>query len=138
MSEFVLDCSVALAWCFQDEADDRSVRVLGLLRQSEALVPTIWSLELANALLVAERRKCITQADAVQFLSLVRELPIRTDSDTSDAAVDRIISLARSYDLASYDACYLELAVRAGLPIATLDAKLASAAESVGIALVSA
>ena len=137
MSEFVLDCSVALTWCFPDETDDYSVGVLGLLRESEAVVPAIWSLELANALLVAERRKRITQADAVQFLSLVRELPIRTDPDTSDAAVDRIMSLARSYDLASYDACYLELAIRAGLPIATLDAKLASAAESVGIALVS-
>ena len=128
---------MALTWCFQDEADDYSVRVLGLLLQSEAVVPAIWSLELGNALLVAERRKRITQADSAHFLSLVRELPIRTDPDTSDAVVDRIMSLARSYDLASYDACYLELAIRAGLPIATLDVKLASAAKSVGISLIS-
>jgi len=137
MSVFVLDCSVALSWCFPDETDGYAESVLELLREAKGLAPAIWPLEMANALLVAQRRKRISQADATQFLSLVRSLPISVDGDTSDAAIDRVMSLARACELSSYDASYLELALRAGVPIATLDSKLTTAARNHGAPLVS-
>jgi predicted nucleic acid-binding protein len=133
LSEFVLDCSIALAWCFPDEKSKDGERILDLLNASSARVPCIWPLELTNALLVAERRTRITQADSARFLSLVRVLPIEIDTDLSDAAMDRVAALARGHGLSSYDASYLELAARAGTGIATLDDKLATAASALGI-----
>jgi predicted nucleic acid-binding protein len=137
VSEFVLDCSVALTWCFPDEANGYASSILDLLRESHGFVPAIWPLEIANALLVGERRGRISQADAMQFLSLVRNLPVAVDTDVSESAIDRIIALARAHDLSAYDASYLELAMRMGVPIATLDRQLISAANNLGKPLIS-
>ncbi|MDO8586928.1 MAG: type II toxin-antitoxin system VapC family toxin [Armatimonadota bacterium] len=136
MDSFVLDCSVALAWCFADESNAHAEAILDNLPEAQGLAPAIWPLEMANALLAAERRNRIAQAEAMQFLSLVRSLPIGVDTDVSEGAVDRAMFLARSENLSSYDASYLELAIRAGVPIATLDSGLAAAAKRLGVSLV--
>lgn len=129
MKGLVLDCSVVLAWCFEDESSRYADRVLAHLETGEAHVPTIWPLEVANALLVAERRKRLAEADAGRFVSLLEGLPIAVDSDTPNQAFGPTMRLARSAGLSAYDAAYLELAMRRGLPIATLDAKLKKAAK---------
>lgn len=126
-----------MAWCFEDEAGDYADAVLASLATSEALVPAIWSLEVANVLLVAERRGRLTQADATRFVRLVRTLPIIIESETSDRALDAILDVGREYGLSSYDAAYLELAMREGLPLATQDNPLRQAAVKCGVLLVS-
>lgn len=129
MKGIVLDCSVVMAWCFEDEASRYADRVLAHLEAGEAFVPTIWSLEVANALLVAERRKRMAETDTGRFVALLGGLPIAVDSDTPTQALGATMRLARNEKLSSYDAAYLELATRRGLPLATLDAKLKRAAK---------
>lgn len=133
---FVLDCSVAVSWCFEDEANGLADRALHMLASQEALVPALWPLEVANVLLVSERRKRLTEADVMRFVELLRELPIVVDESTTSRAMRDVIALAREHDLSSYDASYLELAVREGLPLATLDKALAKVARRCGVALV--
>jgi predicted nucleic acid-binding protein len=134
MSAFVLDASTALAWCFEEEETAAATLVLERLRGAEAIVPPLWLLELANGLVVAERRERITRAESTRFLALLRELPIRIDAiatlDVASAALD----LARDYGLSAYDAAYLELALRLGKPLATSDERLRSAADRAGVA----
>lgn len=131
-----MDCSVAVSWAFEDEAGGYPDRVLELLCASSALVPTHWSLEVANVLVVAERRGRITQSDASRFVELLRRLPISVDDETSARALRETLLLARATSLSAYDAAYLELAVRLGLPLATQDASLATAAGKMGIEVV--
>ncbi len=100
-----------------------------------AVVPTIWPLEIANALLVAERKKRIAPSEVGQFISLLLELGFRVDTATSTQAFGDIHSLARAHGLSVYDAAYLELAMREGLPIATSDDALKRAARKAGVAL---
>ena len=135
MKRLVLDCSVAMSWCFEDEGDSYSTDILTSLAASEAVVPCIWPLEVGNALLVAERRNRLKPADSSRFLGLLCALPIGVEASVTAEVLDRIVSLGRQQDLSSYDAAYLELAMREGLPIATLDDRLRRAAESLGIAL---
>lgn len=137
MTRFVLDCSVTMAWCFEDEAADYADAVLTRLAVAEALVPAIWPLEVANVLLVAERRDRLTQADAARFVRLLRTLPISIDTGTSERALDTILDVGREYRLSSYDASYLELAMREGLPLSTQDSALRQAAAKCGIMFVS-
>lgn len=126
-----------MAWCFEDEAADYADGVLARLAIAEAVVPAIWSLEVANVLLVAERRDRLTQADATRFVRLLRTLPISIDSGTSEFALNTILDVGREYRLSSYDASYLELAMREGLPFATQDGALRQAAAKCGIMLIS-
>lgn len=95
-------------------------------------VPILWPLEVANILLVGERRGRIRQADSTTFNGLREGLPIRIDHETSDHATKASLGLARTQDLSVYDAAYLELAMRRGLPLATLDVKLKTAAAAIG------
>jgi predicted nucleic acid-binding protein len=131
----VIDSSIALAWCFTDEQDAYSQSVLDALESQPAFVPDLWHLEVANTLLVGERRKRSTQADTVQWLSFLAALPITVDEETKAHAFGDTVSLGRSHNLSSYDAAYLELAMRRGLPLATLDEKLKTAALAVGVSL---
>jgi predicted nucleic acid-binding protein len=131
---FVLDNSVTMAWCFPDEQDPYAQDVLKALPQGAAAVPSLWPLEVANILLVGERRGRINQADTVTFIGLLDGLPIRIDDETSEHAMKASLNLARAQSLSVYDAAYLELAMRRGLPVATLDAKLKAAAAVVGVA----
>jgi len=131
----VIDSSVAIAWCFPDEQDTYSQSVLDALSSEQAIVPDLWHLEVANTLIVGERRKRSTQANTVTWLGFLTSLPIAVDEETKAHAFGDTLSLAREHGLSVYDAAYLELAMRRGLPLATLDDKLKTAAEAVGVPL---
>ncbi|WP_375469326.1 type II toxin-antitoxin system VapC family toxin [uncultured Nostoc sp.] len=134
--QFVLDCSVAISWCLVDENDDYANAILAMMPDSEAFVPGIWSLEIANTLVVAERRNRITQAQSEQAIALLQSLLIQVDPVTDAKALDATLKLVRQEALAAYDAAYLELALRLQLPLATLDTRLAEAATRCGVGLV--
>lgn len=129
---FVLDNSVTMAWCFPDEQSSYSDLVLQSLKNCGAVVPGLWSLEVANILLVGERRNRILRDDSEKFINLLAGLPIFTDDQTSLHALMSSLDLGRKLGLSSYDACYLELALRTRLPVATLDEKLKIACQTIG------
>ncbi len=133
MTRFVLDASVALSWCFEDEADAAADALLRSLDARTAVVPGLWSLEVVNVLLGAERRGRITAAGSGRFLRLIEALPIEVDAETPARAAREGVVLARAHGLSAYDAAYLELAVRHGIPLATRDRALAAAARAVGV-----
>jgi predicted nucleic acid-binding protein len=133
---FVLDNSVAMVWCFEDEEDDYAYKTLETLAEDPVVVPAVWPLEVANAILASERRGRLSAADTVRFLELLSGLPISVESVTMGHALDVVLDTARTYGLTSYDAAYLELAMRHGLPLATLDRRLADAAGRAGVPLV--
>ena len=130
-----IDSSISIAWCFPDEQDEYSQAVLDALTSAQAFVPDLWHLEVANTLLVGERRKRSTQANTVTWLGFLAALPIAVDEETGLHAVGNTLNLARDHNLSAYDAAYLELAMRRGLPLATLDDKLKTAALAVGVDL---
>ena len=130
MSEnFVIDNSVVMAWCFEDETSQYADAILDRLEVSTAVVPSIWPLEVGNVLLVAERNKRLSQADSIRFIALLTELPITIEQEPPERMLKEILALAREHQLSSYDASYLDLAMRKGLPIATLDNGLIAAAK---------
>jgi predicted nucleic acid-binding protein len=134
LSRFVLDCSVTMAWCFEDEADSYTDAVLEALTGGEALVPCLWPLEVANVLVVGERKKRLTPAQSTRFVELLQSLPVVVEADSGQRPVAEILSLARELTLSAYDASYLDLAARSGLPLATKDGGLATAAARYGVA----
>lgn len=133
MSGVVLDCSVALSWCFEDEAAEETDALLERVRDEGAVVPALWHLELGNILLQAERRGRIHAADVTTRLTLLGDLPILTDGETSVRALRETLLLARTEMLTTYDAAYLEVSLRRGLPLATKDHDLRAAAHRMGI-----
>lgn len=136
-SRLVLDASMTLAWCFSDESTAYTEAVLDLLAAgAEATTPAIWPFEVVNGLLMAERRKRITTAQVTSVLQRIATLPITVDSTRVDRAFGPILAAAREQKLTAYDAAYLELAMREGLPLATLGVQLKQAARSAGVALV--
>jgi predicted nucleic acid-binding protein len=130
---FVLDCSTTMAWCFEDEGAKRANRFLERLATTHAVVPTIWALEVANVLLVAQRKRRVTVADSIRFLDLLRSLPIRTDEETTRRAWTDTLPLAARLSLSACDAAYVELAIRLNAPLATLDTHLTQAARKAGV-----
>lgn len=132
----VIDNSVVMSWAFQDEANPYADAVLGRLSAVSAIVPAIWPLEVVNVLLVAERRKRLKQADSVRFITLLSQLPIYVEREWPDNRMAELLAIGRTNNLSSYDASYLYLAMRKGLPLATLDQKLIAAAQEVEILLV--
>lgn len=135
MSRFVLDNSVVMAWYFEDEANAYTSAVLESLAGGDALVPTIWPLEVANVLLVGERKGRSSEARTSRFIALLDALPIRIDAATPQRALSGILTLAGEQRLSAYDAAYLDLATREGLPLATQDQALRSAAKACGVGL---
>ena len=135
MSGFVIDASVALAWCFDDEATEATRALLDRFEDERAEVPSLWHLELANALAMGERNKRITPAQASEFIALIEELPIVIDERTPNFALSSVLELSRRHQLSAYDASYLELAMRRGVPLATKDNDLARAANHMGVTL---
>ena len=135
MSELVIDSSAALSWCFEDEASPASDALFERVRDRGAVVPGLWHLEVANVLLQAERRGRIATGDVATRLELIAELPITTDDETTPRAWREILALARAEGLTTYDAAYLELAIRRGLPLQTRDRALATAAGRCGVAV---
>lgn len=138
MTGFVLDCSIAVAWCFEDEASDTCDALLERVRDEGALVPSLWYLELGNVMIQAERRGRIMPADVSIRLELIGDLPISADNETSPRALHEILALARAQNLTTYDAAYLELAIRHGLPLATNDKRLRNAGISTGVQVIPA
>jgi predicted nucleic acid-binding protein len=131
---FILDCSVTMAWFFKDEANAYAKAVRRSLSSVDAVVPGLWPLEVANILVLGERRQRSTEVEASKWLRYLQILPIRVDDEMTARAWSDILHVARSYDLSAYDASYLELAIRLGLPLASLDDKLNATAASAGVA----
>lgn len=129
----VLDASITLAWAFEDEAGRYAEAVLEALAEVAAQVPAIWPLEVGNALVVAERRERLTQAATMQFLALLRQLPITVEPQRPEQVSGEILSLAREQGLSTYDASYLHLAMSRALPLATADETLRQAATRLGV-----
>ncbi|MEH2059559.1 MAG: type II toxin-antitoxin system VapC family toxin [Nostoc sp.] len=136
--QFVLDCSVAISWCLVDENNPTANAILAIMPDAEAFVPGIWSLEIANVLLVAERRNRITQEQSEEAITLLQSLLIQVDiaTDANALGATATLVLGRQEGLAAYDAAYLELALRLGLPLATIDTRLAEAATRCRVDLV--
>lgn len=135
--QFVLDNSVTMRWLFGDgSADDVAYadHVLELLAApgTSALVPAIWALEVGNVIARAEARGLVEDARSAEFLSLLRDMAIEPDPESFDQALEQTLHLARQHGLSTYDAAYLELAQRKGLPLATLDTDLRQAANTAG------
>jgi predicted nucleic acid-binding protein len=136
VSEFILDASFALRWCFEDEATAQTESTLTNLQNQEAVawVPAIWRHEMLNGLGKGVTRTRLTRDKALLFWQEMQALPIRV----VDIAVDEtLLELALKHNLAVYDASYLSLAQARRLPLATVDGKLQQAAESVGIEIIS-
>ena len=131
---FVLDASVTACWAFDDEDHPGASLAFDRMRAEEGVVPGLWWLEVRNILIVNERRRRIAESDTAAFLLSLSRLRIRVDRVPDENGVLR---LARAHRLSVYDAAYLELAQRQGLPLATLDADLRKAAADEGVALVS-
>jgi predicted nucleic acid-binding protein len=129
----IVDSSIALTWCFEDEASPETDRLFERVRDDGAVVPGLWHLELANVLLQAEKRGRISRAEIAMRLTLIADLPISIDQQTTPRAWREILSLARTENLTAYDAAYLELAERCGLPLMTRDKALADAAQRLGV-----
>ena len=138
---FVLDNSVVMRWLLKDGSAARLIyadKVLGLLTQddAQALVPGVWPLEVANVIVKAQAKSLVSEARATAFIGLLDDMGISVDTRTAERALKDTLQLARRYQLSSYDASYLELALRKGLPLATLDADLQSAVLQTGGVLV--
>lgn len=133
---FVLDNSVTMRWFFGDGKPQEIAyanRVLDVLKDTHALVPVTWGLEVANVMAKAEARLWVTEARSEAFLALLAEVDIEADAATFTQALADTLHLARRYNLSAYDASYLELALRSGMPLATLDADLQKAAKKAGV-----
>jgi predicted nucleic acid-binding protein len=134
LSRFVLDASVTLCWCFENQVTRYTEAVFEMLAGGdEASVPFIWPLEVANVLVISERRRTLTVAQVAGFLEELSAWPIQVDTLGVDRTFQQILSTAREHTLSAYDAAYLELAIREGLPLATLDSGLRKAANAVGV-----
>jgi len=133
LEAFVLDCSATLPWLFASEATAATDHLLGALTAgAKAWVPTLWHLELANVLLSAQRRGRVDKAGIARFFSALAVYDIVVDSETVEVAWTKTFSLGEAFGLTIYDAAYLELALRRGLPLATLDEQLRAAMHRAG------
>ena len=129
---FVLDCSVALAWAMPDEENKYADYVLDLLIDQQAIVPSLWHLEIINVLLMAEKRGGIVSDKVSIVLETIGQLNIETDRKEIDIGENNFLLFARQQGVTSYDATYLYLAQREKLLLATLDKKMKSVAEQLG------
>ena len=132
---FVLDCSVTMSWCFQDEqtVNNYAAQILSRMESESALVPRLWHLEVLNVLMVAERQRRITAEQSDNFLQSLSVLPIETDPMPITIQDKEVIALARKYQLSAYDTAYLALAIGEELQIATRDKGLSAAARALKV-----
>ena len=131
----VIDSSITLAWFFEDERTERADVVMRLVAKAGAVVPSLWRLEIANALQSAVRRKRIDVEYRDASIADLRTFPIAVDSETDRHAWGTTLSLAERCRLTLYDAAYLELAQRLRLPLASLDQELRAACRAVSVAV---
>lgn len=132
---FVVDCSIAMAWLFNDEATPKTAALLNRLATETALVPAWWFIEITNVLVMAERKGRIKPTESDAFIADLSKLGIEQDDEAPDRAFTHLLALCRRIRLTSYDAIYLDLAVRRNLPLATLDDALRKAAHKSGVGL---
>lgn len=138
---FVLDNSVTMRWLFADGSTEdlayaSSILTLMETQAAEAVVPAIWRLEVANVIVRAESKGLLIEAKSAEFLGVLQDMAISIDMETTEHALNDTLQLARRFKLSSYDASYLELALREGLPLATLDKDLRAALAATGAKLV--
>ena len=133
VKHFVIDNSVVMSWCFKDETNKYAEGILHRLSEATAFAPSIWPLEIVNVLLVAERKKRLSEADSARFMTLLTQLPIVLEADHTESSMKELLIFARANNLSSYDASYLDLAMKSGYPIATLDTKLIRAARKIDV-----
>jgi len=136
--DFVLDASVAAAWVLDDEQNDLADQVIDSLAFKTAAAPHLWALEVANILTVCERRGRIDAAKRKLMAEALRDLGVMEQPQPQETVFGAIMDLAAKHSLSSYDASYLELAMRLGVPLATLDKPLQKAAEAEGVVVVKA
>ncbi|MBC7785332.1 MAG: type II toxin-antitoxin system VapC family toxin [Burkholderiales bacterium] len=132
-SRYVLDCSVTMAWFFEDEAKRSTDALFDALPEADVHVAAIWPIEVANVLTLAERKGRTSEARISQFIQRLLKQPITIDHDGLDRSFTHIRQLAKLRSLTTYDASYLELAIRRDLPLVTLDKQLIAAARVEGI-----
>jgi predicted nucleic acid-binding protein len=132
---FVVDNSVALAWCFEDEQTQPIMDLLDRVAETGAIAPSLWPLEALNGLLMAERRRRLDPKRRQRLAGFLRGLPVTLDAETADQAWTATARLAERYRLTLYDAAYLELAQRRKLLLATLDQDLIRAGKALGMTL---
>lgn len=136
--KFVLDASVALLWlapATNPAGAAYAADTLLTLKQSQAIVPSLFALEVANVVAKLEARGAVTEADSQRYIAILGCLNVSVDPATAVHALSDTLNLARRHKLSAYDAAYLELSLRTGLPLATLDAGLAKAATVSGASL---
>lgn len=138
MKRIVLDCSITLAWFFEDEVSEYSDSILDALSHKKlvAIVPSLWELEVTNVLLSKIRRNLLSFSQAADFLNRLNSLDIRVIAAHPQSNLDVVFPLAHEEKLTSYDASYLQLALTEAIPLASLDQQLCSAAKRVGVKLV--
>jgi predicted nucleic acid-binding protein len=129
----VLDASIALSWCFEDQGSEEALQTLERLRSNEAVVPPLWTLEVANGLLTAERQRRLDAEAMARAGHLLLSLPIVVEPAARARPLTTVLPLARKHRLSAYDGAYLELALRRNIPLATLDRSLRRAARSEGV-----
>ena len=132
---FVIDCSIAMAWLFHDEGTPRTSALLKRLATETAVVPAWWFIEIANVLAMAERKGRISPTQSDAFVRDISALRIERDDGGPDRAFHQVLALCRTHRLTSYDAIYLDLALRSSLPLATLDEDLRKAAKKLQVAV---
>ena len=135
MADLVLDASAACSLCFEDEAGAAADQLLDALQAGEIWVPALFCWEVANVLLMAEKRNRLSQADRVEFLQLLENLALQLDPARTAVVWHDVIHLAQQCNLTAYDAAYLELAMRKGLPLASMDREIVKAARQLGVPL---
>ena len=131
----VVDCSMTMAWCFGDESTPAVLQVQDHVANEKMCVPVHWYLEVTNVLALAEKKHRIKPQASDTFLSLLQVMDIHVDFELPSKAFAQILALCRKHHLTSYDAAYLELALRRKLPLATLDDDLRKVAKKLGVVL---
>lgn len=129
---FVLDASVSAGWIFKDQSSDYCTGVLKALASSSCVAPSLWRLEMATILLTAERKGKFSRLDSERAVHALSSLPIETIGDEDSPYFGSVRDLGREFSLSAYDAVYLELSLRLGLPLATRDEALATAVRKAG------
>jgi predicted nucleic acid-binding protein len=133
---FVADSSVGIGWIHPSQSSELTRRLLEEAKNGAVIyVPALWHLEIANALLVAVRRKLITEGQRAVGLTLLSQLRVIIDDETNRLAFSIVSELAARHSLSVYDAAYLELARRKSVPLATRDEPLKAAAKRSGVKL---
>jgi predicted nucleic acid-binding protein len=133
---FVVDASVALAWCLDDERSTAANAILERLASDPAIVPAIWPFEVASGLRAAERRGRITMVDALRSALVLRTLPIEIEPADVATILDGCAAIARRLDLSVYDAAYVSLAIARRLPLATADERVRRACTLAGVEVI--